>query len=138
MDKAIFYQWLDRKLDRDIFLLREPRSVSEKYLRITGPRCLYGEIVLRAAPSQTFEFKSEVTWPYPGDNYDNYVLEGILDTLLSDNLRYVLGASFVLEQIKWHEVDSCAIAYYHAARQATEKILGRGKPSENHFSPSVA
>ena len=116
-------------------VLREARTVSEKYDRCVGPRNIYGEIVLTATPSQVFQFESIVTWP-ERSNYDAYVLDGILDILLSNNLNYILGVSFVLGQIKYHEVNSCAMGYYQAARLATEKIISKAERTQNSVIPS--
>lgn len=132
MDKSLFYSWLERKLDRHFLVLGTPRTITEKYNRHTGPRFIYGELTLSAIPAPTFGFSSKVTWPSDEDNYDVCVLEGIIDTLLCAGAPYILGATFVLEQIKWHEVDSCGNGYYHAARQATEKIIGKGELSGNY------
>ncbi len=126
MDNAIFHQWLNRKLSNQYWVLGESRTVSEKYDLNVGPRHIYGEIELTATPTQSFQFTSNATWPSVDSNYELYVLDGILDVLLASNTSFILGATFVLEQIKYHDVYSCANGYYHAARLATEKIIGKG------------
>jgi hypothetical protein len=59
-------------------------------------------------------------------DYSVAVLDGILDELFAVDLaRVPAKAYFVLEAIEWHAVDSCASAFYHAARGAVREILGR-------------
>jgi translation elongation factor EF-G len=44
----------------------------------------------------------------------------------------VLGMAVTLEEISWHEVDSCALAYGMAARQAIERILSPERSPANY------
>jgi hypothetical protein len=83
---------------------------------------MYGEVSLSATPAPTFAFKSLVKWPIP-ENWDSLVLQGVLDVLVSYDLRPVLGVEIVLTEIGWHDVESVPIAYYWAAKEATAKLL---------------
>jgi hypothetical protein len=85
---------------------------------------MYGKVVLSAKPAASFSFRSVASWP--NESYENAVLRGILDILLAADFNSVLGVEFVLEEIDWHEVDSCEFGYYQAARMATEGILKNG------------
>ncbi len=89
-------------------------------------------VVLRGEPADSFGFVSLAKWPYHGDNYDNAVLDGILDELYATGLgKVVAKVEFTLEAIEWHEVDSSAFAFYHAARGAVKEILGSGQSHDN-------
>ncbi len=84
-------------------------------------RGLYGKVVVVGFPATNFEFKSKAIWI--NESYDKAVRKGILDELKNHGLDSNFGGRFVLQEIGWHEVDSCEVAYYEAARKATEEIL---------------
>jgi hypothetical protein len=96
---------------------------------------------LSAVPASEFSYISRVAWPVAEQVqkiYEDCVLDGILDILM---VKYepVLGMIVVLEDFTWHEVDSCALAYGMAARQAIERILspeGRAPNYEFMDAPS--
>jgi hypothetical protein len=118
--------WLARKIDRPLLSIREKRSASFKYARALGPRGHFAVVYLRGEPAKEFAFSSIAKWPYPKCDYTIAVLDGILDELFAADLGHVAGkVHFTLEKIEWHDVDSCAVAFYHAARGAVREILGR-------------
>lgn len=115
-------RWIARKFSRYSMGLRETVSVTSSFHEHTGVRCVFGEVTLSAAPSKTFGFVSRVAWP-AGGNFEECVLDGILDVLMSADFHPICGAKFTLEKIGWNEVDSVPVGYYLAARDATRKIL---------------
>lgn len=120
--------WLARKTDRPLLSIRETRSVRFKYTRALGPRGLFAVVHLRGEPATEFAFSAVAEWPTPKDDYTTTVLDGILDELFATGLGHVAAkVHFTLEKIEWHDVDSCAVAFYHAARGAVREILGRDK-----------
>jgi hypothetical protein len=69
-----------------------------------------------------------VHWPSPEGDYTNAILDGILDELFATEPGPVAGKIHsTLEKIEWHDVDSSAVAFYHAARGAVREILGRDR-----------
>jgi hypothetical protein len=65
------------------------------------------------------------------------VLDGILDELFTTGLGHIVARiDFVLESIEFHEVDSCAAAFYHASREAVREILGLDQFPSNVKWPS--
>jgi hypothetical protein len=120
--------WLARKTDRPLLSIRETRSVRFKYARALGPRGHFAVVHLRGKPATEFAFSSVAEWPTPKGDYTTAVLDGILDELLAADLGHVAAkVHFTLEKIEWHDVDSCAVAFYHAACGAVREILGRDK-----------
>lgn len=118
--------WLIRKSDRPRLSIREARSACFKFARPLGPRGQFAVVYLRGEPATAFAFASVAEWPTPKCDYSNAVLDGILDELFATDLAHVAANTrFTLERIEWHDVDSCAVAYYYAARGATREILGR-------------
>ncbi len=107
--------------------LRETISATSSFRGHNGARPVFGEVTLSAAPSKTFSFAACVTWP-AGGNYEECVLDGILDVLVSADFHPICGVRFTLENIGWNE-DSVPVGYYFAAREATRKIL---RLDENH------
>lgn len=90
---------------------------------------MFGEVTLSAVPFKTFAFASCVVWP-AGGNYEECVLDGILDVLVSSDFHPICGVRFTLEKIEWNE-DSVPVGYYFAARDATRKILRSDENNRN-------
>ena len=114
-------RWMARKFSRRQMHLRELASVTSTFRGHNGSRPVFGEVMLSAAPSKTFSFASCVTWP-AGGNYEECVLDGILDVLVASDFHPICGVRFTLENIGWNE-DSVPMGYYFAAREAARKIL---------------
>lgn len=122
--------WLWRKLDRGWNPIKAKVQVKKEFRRVTGGRCIYGAVFLEAAPYENFKFLSEVEWP-DSCNYEMSVLDGLLDVLLIENYRPVLGLKIILKGIQWHEIDSVAYGYYMAAREAAYEIMNSGNKQGN-------
>jgi hypothetical protein len=119
-------EWLARKRERPQLSIREKRFARFKFARATGPKGQFAVVYLRGEPARAFAFTSIAEWPSPEGDYTVAVLDGILDELFAVDLGQVPAqVQFTLEKIEWHDVDSCAVAFYHAARGATREILGR-------------
>ena len=119
--------WLARKSVRPTLSIREARSIRFEYKRALGPRGAFAVVHLRGEQAAEFAFSSVVEWPVPEDDYTTAVLDGILDELFATDVGHVVAnVRFTLEKIEWHDVDSCAVAFYHAARGAVRELLGRG------------
>ena len=120
--------WLARKTDRPLLSIRETRLARFEYKRIVGPKQNSAVVHLRGEPAMDFAFSSVAEWPTPKCDYTTDVLDGILDELFAADLGPVAAkVHFTLEKIEWHDVDSCPIAFYYAARGAVRDILGRDK-----------
>jgi hypothetical protein len=96
-------------------------TVSHEFNRALGPRSSYGKVVLSIYPSETFSFTSAVQWP--DENWDNWVIDGILDAIFCVQHRPLLGVAFRLLEIGYHPVNSAPIAYYWAAKNAVTGFL---------------
>ena len=120
-----FDEWLARKHSRRLCSIREGRTVTVKHARQLGPRGEFAVVQLRGDPADEFKFDSHAAWPTAQMNHTTAVLDGILDELFATGLgRVPANIHFTLMAIEWHDVDSCANAFYHAARQAVREILG--------------
>ncbi len=117
--------WTARKLDVHFYALKESVTAIEEYTRPVGSRSVYGMVKLSAKPAESFSFTSVARWP--NERYEKDILFGILDVVLSSRFHPVLGVEFTLQEIGWHDVYSCGVGYYQAARQATEAILKRAE-----------
>jgi len=119
------YDWLDRKLRTRRRRLCELARATGEFRRHVGGRILFGQVTLSAVPAHEFLYASRVTWPICEhvQLYEDCVLDGILDVLMVQHTYPVLAVAVTLEEIVWHEVDFCALAYGMAARQAIEHIL---------------
>ena len=118
--------WLSRKRKRPQLSIRAMRTARFKFTRALGPRGQFAVAYMRGEPAAEFSFTSVAEWPGPKCDYTLAVLEGILDELFATALGHVPAlVKFTLEMIEWHDVDSSAVAFYHAARGAVREILGR-------------
>jgi hypothetical protein len=117
----LFADWLERKSARSVLPLEILATVGYEYERVVGPRSIYGRVSIRVSSCATLEFESRVKWP-DGDNYDQMVLDGILDALSGWGYRFVV-ARFELLEIGWHPVYSSPIGYYRAAKRAIRSLL---------------
>jgi hypothetical protein len=118
--------WLSRKRGRPQLPIREMRTALFQFTRALGLRGQYAVVHMRGEPASEFSFTSVAEWPEPRCDYTVAVLDGILDELLAMDLGHVPAlVKFTLEKIEWHDVDSSAVAFYHAARGAVREILGR-------------
>jgi hypothetical protein len=119
-------QWLSRKQERPQLSIHEKRSARFKFTRALGPRGQFAVVYLRGEPATEFSFASVAEWPGPKCVCTLTVLDGVLDKLLALNLGPVPArVQFTLEKIECHDVDSSAVAFYHAARGAVRESLGR-------------
>jgi hypothetical protein len=100
--------------------LKEPVTVTSEY-KAGHCHFIYGKVVISATPADAFSFESEAVWP--DANYDALVRRGITDVLEEAGLGASFGAAFTLEEIGWHEIDSCEAGYHRAAKQAAGEIL---------------
>ena len=109
--------------------LRKMASATSSFHRQVGPRFAFGAVTLSAVPFKTFSFTSCVVWP-AGGNYEECVLDGILDILVSSDFHPICSVRFTLDEIGWNE-DSVPVGYYFAAREATRKILRLDEDDRN-------
>lgn len=122
--RSILISWVDRRIERGYFPLRETRRGTSEFHKHLGGRSIYAKLILEAEPAETFSFTSEVTWPDPKpEYYESFVLDGILDELFTRSWDSIFGLKVRLVEIGWHEVDSCAAGYYQAARLAMKQII---------------
>jgi hypothetical protein len=118
-------EWFRRKTNRPLLSIKKSRKSRFKYTRALGARGHFAVVRIHGEPASEFAFESHATWPNPRDDYTHAVLDGILDELYASGLGHIVAkVHFTLEAIEWHDVDSCAIAFYHAARGAAREILG--------------
>src|SRR5688572_32787 len=118
-----FTTWIHEKVSRRVWCLRAPVIVSRDHKRPLGARGQFAGVVLAARPAKRFDFVSRVVWP-DRDNYESAVREAALDVLLCSGSYNATGVALSLEEIRWHDIDSCAVAFYHAARSAVSEIAG--------------
>jgi hypothetical protein len=104
--------------------LEKPTSATAEYRRGLC-KVDYGSVHLSASPALSFSFRSMATWPH--ESYESFVRSGVLDGLAASGFGPDFGAEFVLEEVGWHDIDSCGVGYYNAAKQATVEILMKSK-----------
>lgn len=117
--------WLARKRARWFVSIRERRTSEFRCRKHLGPRSQFAGVRLEGRPADSFTFQSEATWPNSNCDYTLAVLDGILDELFATGIGHIVAKiDFLLESIEFHEVDTCAAAFYLAARGAVREIHG--------------
>ena len=114
-------EWFQRKRSSGVSPFRAFVTVSHECNHVTGPRSIYAKVTLSISPCEVFEFDSTAKWPE--ENYDHFVLDGILDALFGCDHTPMLAARFVLQEVAWHPVNSAPIAYYRAAKIIVKSLL---------------
>jgi hypothetical protein len=118
---SLVQQWFKRKTSNGTARLQGLSTVTQEYTEVRGPRSIYGKVVIGIQPADDFTFVSSATWP--SENYEAWVIDGILDALFCVQHKPLLGARFDLKEIGWHPVNSAPIAYYWAAKNAVAGML---------------
>lgn len=121
MAKQYFDNYIESKKVLGWRGINVPIAVEEKFVKVTGPRALFGWVKLSARPADSFSYLSKVKWP--SENYDQAIFLGLFDVLLSVDMYPIFGLSVEVEEIKWHDIDSCYFGYYQAARKAALEIV---------------
>ena len=96
-------------------------TVSHESDRVLGPRSSYAKLTLSISPHDSFVFESRAKWPE--ENYDRWVLDGILDALFGLDHKPPIAARFVLQEVGWHPVNSAPIEYYRAAKAIVRSVI---------------
>lgn len=117
----LVHDWFQRKVAGGVSPLRRMITVSYEYNRVVGPRSIYAKVSLSISPNEVFAFESKARWPQ--ENYDLWVLDGILDALFGSDHKPPLSARFVLEEVGWHSVQSSPMAYYRASKIIVRSVL---------------
>jgi hypothetical protein len=92
--------------------------VSFEYSRHMGPRYVHGGVRLRFDSLRPYSFESRAQWPAT-DNYEAQI-RAVVESVLLERCGALDRCQVVLEDIMWHDVDSCAVGFEKAARVATE------------------
>jgi len=121
MATEYFDDYLESKKALGWRAINSPITVEEKFIKITGPRALFGWVKISAQPADSFSYISRAKWP--SDSYDKAIFLGLFDVLVSQDMHPIFGLSIEVEEIKWHEIDSCYFGYYQAARKAALNIV---------------
>ncbi|NRF72466.1 hypothetical protein HLB44_36505 [Aquincola sp. S2] len=105
--------------------MKREAAATEEWRRFTG-RLHYAKVSLRAEPASTFELLSEPS-AWIDDNwkqeFEPYVLEGVVSELLQHPGTPVLGIRVFITATTIDEVASNGNSFYMAAKAATERLL---------------
>src|SRR5262245_11890255 len=113
--------WFQRKLAGGVGQFRGIVTVAHECNAVVGPRSIFGQVRLSLCSNDSFVFESRARWP--SENWDRWVLDGVLDVLFGSDHRPTLGVRVVLEEVGWDPVNSAPVAYYRAAKIAVRSAL---------------
>jgi Elongation factor G, domain IV len=116
-------EWVKRKIDRKAISISAAKTVNVTFAKAYGGFGRFASIVIHAEPSNEFKFTSEVVWPRHATQYNDAVLDGILDETLATSLGSLVSRiKYTLKEIGWHDIDSDPTAFYFAAKMAVVEI----------------
>lgn len=121
-NKEEYRKWIEQKIAETKHISLKETSVSSKFTKQLGGRGMFAEVTISARNSDEFSFISSADWTR-FENYDKAVLDGILTALFAQRSEPFFGSAFTLESVVWHPVDSCYLAFFQAAKKATQEIL---------------
>jgi hypothetical protein len=101
--------------------IREPRSITHEFQKVTGGRVMYAGITIKAAPSDTFALRVSPGIP---DVFVRAAKHAVFSALVGAAMSPVLRLRIELADFKYNESDSTYASFYLAAKEAMEIILG--------------
>jgi len=118
-------RWYARKLNGRLKRLKAPCRTTQEFVRHAGLG-KYAKLTISAEPADSFSFCSDAAWATEADReeFEPYVLDGILDLLMVGPSDPILGVRIVLESAITRPVESNGASFYLAARAATQEIIG--------------
>lgn len=93
-------------------------TVHFEYSRNVGPHSIHGGVTLAFTPAPEYSFASIVVWP-SRDNYESAIRRGIEEALVR-RTGSLPPLRATLEEIAWHDVNSCEQGFEIAGRIATD------------------
>ena len=115
--------WLTNKVEGTPWSgVREPRKVTHEWRRQTGGRTMAAGLTASIAPSPTCSLSVAVAGAE--DEHAAGAKNGVLTVLMSQSFTPVLACRIDLTDLQVHPVDSSYAAFYMAAKEATEILLG--------------
>ena len=120
---AAVLDWLTNKVEAMPWSsVGEPRKVTHEWRRQTGGRTMSAGLTATIAPAPTFSLSADAAGVE--DEYVAGAKSGVLTVLMSQSFTPVLACAIDLTDLQVHPVDSSYAAFYMAAKEATEKLLG--------------
>ena len=120
--------WLQRKSSGPFFRLRETKLVEFEY---KGPRfghpSNYAKVRFQCDPGDELRLAARIDWPVglPPDYCDALVMaigNGVVEAAMGQEYPY-RGCTMTLIAISWDDVSSSELAFYRAAKAATEDLV---------------
>ncbi|MGJ7512664.1 hypothetical protein [Variovorax sp. GT1P44] len=120
---AEVFDWLTNKVEGTPWSsVREHRKVTHEWKRHTGGRTMAAGLTASIAPSPTFSLSVDAAG-VEGE-YVTGAKDGVFTVLMSQSFTPVLACQIDLTALQVHPVDSSYAAFYMAAKEATERLLG--------------
>ena len=102
--------------------VRVPRKVTHEWRRVTGGRTLAAGLTAAISPSLAFSLVVDAE-----DVEQEYVAgakDGVLTVLMSQSFCPVLACAINLTDLQAQPAEASYAAFYMAAKETTEKLLG--------------
>jgi elongation factor G len=110
--------------------ITQKASAEGKFIKQSGGKGQYGDVVLTIEPSEEFEFVNEAKATEVPKDFVGPIEEGVREAMFSGSLGgfEVLGGKVTLTGGSYHGVDSTDIAYKIAASRAFKNAYKKANP----------
>jgi hypothetical protein len=137
IDSSQLDAWVKRKVDRKAISISAAKTVNVTFAKAYGGFGRFASIVLHVEPANEFKFTSEVVWPRNTEQFNDAVLDGILDETLASSLGpHISNVAYTVKEIGWHDIDSDSTAFYFAARMAVIEVW-KGFNKNEHSQKNI-
>lgn len=123
--KLLAQQWADLKVFRGCWTIDGTFSRGHRYHRVLGGRSMFGGLTLTVSPAPALSFAEDLDWPHPSirDEVIQDIWIGVFEALATIRYEFIDGVCVTLTAVEWSEVDSCAAAFYHCARECVSTLF---------------
>jgi hypothetical protein len=119
---AVLEAWLAQKVTNHRWArVLEARELHHSWSRSCGGRIMSAELHASIEPSEQFDLVVQAD--VEGRTYIEAVKDGCISALLASVVP-VLSCRIVFSHLQPHPIQSSYFAFYHVAREATERMIG--------------
>jgi hypothetical protein len=120
-------KWFDNLLSKPSITLRHHVSAKGECRVHTGPSIWYAAVEIAISPADGFEvedgLKSEVSAIVNDRGWFDQIIFGVLDVMLTHATAPVRNFRMTILSVDFNEIESNAMAFRLAARNAAEKLF---------------
>ena len=117
--QSLAQAWVALKLRNACWTIEGAHTKQHRYHRVLGPRSASAGLTFVISPSEKLSFVESLEWPDPSIRAEiiDHIWTGAFEGLATMRYEFIDGVRVDLTAIEWHEIHSCAAAFYQCARE---------------------